>query len=237
MGCTLQWSLSGGQHVCISNTEVSIPPSQRQLKKTSNGRRSQLNQFWSYKPHSNFKTTWNLLKTLYVSFKWYFWQKWKILKLVLGLNSKDRKSTRDKANISNPKVNRGCTPLTANRTSADCVQISLGRSIPYIPLGVYRTGRFNAMHQIYLPTTKTITWLIQCLRFNIVIYRLYQSNTSRLYSAIPFWELSLISKFYIRYIYIYCWLGSNWKFYGRCRIKRVTSSHTYLPLSICRMHV
>ena len=31
--------------------------------------------------------------------------------------------TRDKANISNPKVNRGCAPLTANRTSADCVQI------------------------------------------------------------------------------------------------------------------
>ena len=69
----------------------------------------------------------------------------KILKYVLGLNSKDRKSTRDKANISNPKVNRGCAPLTANRTSADCVQISLGPSITYIPLGVYRTGRFNAM--------------------------------------------------------------------------------------------
>ena len=54
---------------------------------------------------------------------------------VLGLNSKDRKSTRDKANISNPKVNRGCAPLTANRTSAECVQISLGPSIPSIPLG------------------------------------------------------------------------------------------------------
>ena len=69
----------------------------------------------------------------------------KTLKSVLGLNSKDRKSTRDKANISNPKVNRGCAPLTANRISADCVQISLGPSIPYIPLGVYHTGRFNAM--------------------------------------------------------------------------------------------
>ena len=56
-------------------------------------------------------------------------------------NSKDRKSTRDKATISNPKVNRGCAPFTANRTSADCVQISLEPSIPYIPLGVYRTGR------------------------------------------------------------------------------------------------
>ena len=64
---------------------------------------------------------------------------------VLGLNSKDRKSIRDKANISNPKVNRGCATLTANRTSADCVQISLGPSIPYIPLGVYHTEGFNAM--------------------------------------------------------------------------------------------
>ena len=70
----------------------------------------------------------------------------------MELNSKDRKSTRDKANISYPKRKRGCAPLTANRTSADCVQISLGPSIPYIPLGVYRTGRFNAMNyeQIYV---------------------------------------------------------------------------------------
>ena len=75
----------------------------------------------------------------------------KILKKVLGLNSKDKKSTRDKANISNPKVNRGCAPLTANRTSADCVQISLGPSIPYIPLGVYCTGRFNATNPISHP--------------------------------------------------------------------------------------
>ena len=71
----------------------------------------------------------------------------KILKWVLGLNSKDRKSTMDKANLSNPKVNRGCAPLTANRTSADCVQVSLGPSIPYIPLGVYHTGRFNVMFE------------------------------------------------------------------------------------------
>ena len=57
-----------------------------------------------------------------------------------------RQSTRDKANISNPKVNRGCVPLTSNRTSADCVQISLGPSIPYystegLPyLGIQRYG-------------------------------------------------------------------------------------------------
>ena len=81
----------------------------------------------------------------------------KILKYVLGLNSKDRKSTRDKANISNLKVNRGCAPLTANSASANCVQISLGPSIPYIPLGVYHTGRFNTMvrvHEIKLAILK-----------------------------------------------------------------------------------
>ena len=57
----------------------------------------------------------------------------------------DRMSTRDKANIRNPKVNRGCPPLTANCISADCVQISLGPPIQYIPLRVYHTGGLNAM--------------------------------------------------------------------------------------------
>ena len=68
---------SSGHWVVASMFAWAIPkgPSERQLKKTSNGRRSQLNQFWSYKPHSNFKPTWNFLKILYVSFKWYFWQK------------------------------------------------------------------------------------------------------------------------------------------------------------------
>ena len=50
----------------------------------------------------------------------------KISMLVMGPHSKEGKSTKDKANISYPKVNRGCPPLTANRISADCVQISLG---------------------------------------------------------------------------------------------------------------
>ena len=49
----------------------------------------------------------------------------KTFKSVLGLNSKDRKSTRDKANISNPKVNKGCTPLTANRTSGSVCKFYL----------------------------------------------------------------------------------------------------------------
>ena len=69
----------------------------------------------------------------------------KISMLVLGLHSKDRTSTKDKANIRNPKVNRGWPPLTANCTSADCMQISLGPPIQYISLRVYRTRVFNAM--------------------------------------------------------------------------------------------
>ena len=36
----------------------------------------------------------------------------KISMLVLGLHGKDRKSTKDNANISNPKVNIGCIPRT-----------------------------------------------------------------------------------------------------------------------------
>ena len=68
--------------------------------------------------------------------------------LVLELHIKDRKSTKDKANISNPKINRGCPPLTTNRTSADCVQISLVPSKQYIPLRVYRTGGFNAIYTL-----------------------------------------------------------------------------------------
>ena len=55
VSCTLQWSLSGHQHVCISYFQEHI---KGQLKKTWNGRRSQHTQYWSYKPHLNFKPTW-----------------------------------------------------------------------------------------------------------------------------------------------------------------------------------
>ena len=75
---------------------------------------------------------------------------------VLGLNSKDRKSARDKANISNPKVNRGCAPLTANRTSADCVQISWTLiniystgGLPYWGIQRYGASGMNKLYQIY----------------------------------------------------------------------------------------
>ena len=57
----------------------------------------------------------------------------------------DMKCFADFVCVCNPKVNRGCAPLTANHVSADCVQISLGPSIPYIPLGVYHTGGFNTV--------------------------------------------------------------------------------------------
>ena len=56
--------------------------------------------------------------------------------MVLGLHSRDRKSSRDKANISNPKVNRGCPPLTANRTSADCANFTWTLNAIYSTEGV-----------------------------------------------------------------------------------------------------
>ena len=59
---------------------------------------------------------------------------------------------------SNPKVNRGCAPLTANGISADCVQISLGPSIPCIPLEVYHTGGYNAM--FLLLTSYFVLWIL-----------------------------------------------------------------------------
>ena len=63
----------------------------------------------------------------------------------MGLHSKDGMFTGDKAIISNPKINRGCPPLTDNLLSADCVQISLGPSIQYIPLRGNHNGGSDAM--------------------------------------------------------------------------------------------
>ena len=104
---------------------------------------------------------------------------------VLGLNSKDRKSTGDNANICNPKVNGGCPPLTANRTSADCVQISLGPSIPYIPLGVYNTGE---RYDLTRPLSQYISHLSVHLFLSI-----YISFSSR--SLLMSLVLSLFSAF------------------------------------------
>ena len=140
--CMLQWSLSGHQLVCISISQETITQTTKENLKWKT--------FTTYsilflQTPFEFWINMKFLKILYVSFKWYFWQKKPILMSVLGLNSKDSKSTRDKANISNPKVNRGCVPLIANCISADCVQISFGPSIPCILLGVCDTGGFNAM--------------------------------------------------------------------------------------------
>ena len=81
-----------------------------------NGRCSQVYRYLSHKTHSSCKSTWIFPTILCVSFKWYFRRKLKKDMLVLGAHNKDRKSTRDKANIGNPKVNRGCPPRTANHT-------------------------------------------------------------------------------------------------------------------------
>ena len=132
---------------------------------------------------------------------------------VLGLNSKDRESTRDEANISNPKVNRGCAPLTANRISADCVQISLGPSIPYIPLGVYHTGGFNAMGRVnsvvnamelHARCEGRWTYKNECFsRYQETIYQ--------------YWEIKMISILISRYCK---------NFYG------FTDVGTYLPILV-----
>ena len=57
-----------------------------------------------------------------MSFKWYFWHNQRKSMLVLGPHGKDRKFSRGKANIVNPKVNSGCPPLTVNRIPTDCVK-------------------------------------------------------------------------------------------------------------------
>ena len=60
--------------------------------------------------------------------------------LVLRPHGKDRKYSSDKANISNPKVNRGSPLLTANRTSADREENTPAPLVQHIPLGFYHTG-------------------------------------------------------------------------------------------------
>ena len=64
---------------------------------------------------------------------------------VFVLQMTHSKYSRDKANMGNPQINRGCPLLTANRTSADCVWITSGPSMHHIPLWVYHTGGFNAI--------------------------------------------------------------------------------------------
>ena len=49
----------------------------------------------------------------------------KTLILALGLHSEDRKSTRDKSNIGDPKVNRGRPPLTSTAPQQTEMKIHL----------------------------------------------------------------------------------------------------------------
>ena len=60
----VKWGACFSGHWVVTNMFALVTlnkPSYRQLKKTSNCRRSQLNQYWSYKPHSNFRSTWIFL--------------------------------------------------------------------------------------------------------------------------------------------------------------------------------
>ena len=56
----VRWAVRYSIHWVVTSMFAYVTrkrPSHRQLKKTPNGRRSQLNQYWSYKPRSNFKPT------------------------------------------------------------------------------------------------------------------------------------------------------------------------------------
>ena len=77
----------------------------------------------------------NVVYSLYLSLNDTF-DKNKKYMLITESHSKDKKCAMDKANIGNPKVNRGCVPLTANSTLADCVKNSFEPSVQYIPPGV-----------------------------------------------------------------------------------------------------
>ena len=118
--CTLQWSLTEWLSACLNKW---LP----RRHQRGNWRKPQMkdvsNLIDSCPTISIQVKPWIFFEILFVSFKWYFWHKWKKLKLVLGPRSKDRKYSRDKANLCNPEVNKGCPPLTANCTSKDCLEM------------------------------------------------------------------------------------------------------------------
>ena len=103
-----------------------------QPKKTSKEGCVKRYQYLSYKPNSSFKPTLIFLKILFVAFKWYFSHK---MMLIPGPHGKDRKYSGDRAITDNPNTNRGSPPLTAYRTSADCMAITPGPSIQHIHQG------------------------------------------------------------------------------------------------------
>ena len=125
------------------------------------------------------------LKILFVSFKWYFWHRYKKSILVLRPHGKYKKSSRDKANICNPKINRGWPPLTTNCTSADCMEITPEPSVLHIPLGVYNTEGLNAMCQQLHDSRrrKSPTTLPLIERF----FNLTTKTAPAIHTTCPFW--------------------------------------------------
>ena len=125
--------------------------------------------------------------------------------LELGPYRKDRKSTWDKTSMGDIKVNRGCTPFTANRTLADCVENYRWLSVQYIPLGLYHTGDFNAMYFIvvrpWLMSNISIKMTSQQGRWYdchfLVVWRIW----AKLYTH-PHTQIYIYVYIYI-YIYIY----------------------------------
>ena len=54
----VRWAACFGDHWACLHKKLPRGHETGNQKKASNGRISQLNQYWSYKPHSNFKPTW-----------------------------------------------------------------------------------------------------------------------------------------------------------------------------------
>ena len=102
-------------------TYQSLPRGHQATEENLEWKRFQLNQYLSRRSHSSFKPTWVFEDFVFV------------------LQMTHSKYSRDKANMGNPKINRGCPLLTGNRTSADCVWITSGPSVQHIPLWVYHT--------------------------------------------------------------------------------------------------
>ena len=101
-----------------------------------------------------------------------------IFMLVLG-SSPDRKSSRDKANISNPKANWGCPPSTVNRTSAEFLQNSRGHPSRHILLGHSHTGRFNAMMECgFVLTTRHVSSEFQQIYMKYVADKFGKSQSA-----------------------------------------------------------
>ena len=124
--------------------------------------------------------------------------------LVLGHHDKGREYSRNKANAGNPKVNRVCPPLTATRTSADCVENIPGSSVQHNPQGVYNTGGSNAM--MVLGATQ---WKFER---NKILWWLYSSfiATMKLHHAlrVKFVTLKLASW---RYNHLFLTLNAAWE--------------------------